>query len=145
MIILAHRCHDYTVSNVWIRCCSSPDHSDSMLFQLHHFTSLPPPPSPFPKTTPHPTPPSPRQHLPPPPSRDNRLTPPPLFFQRLMCATPALVPTEPPAWKVVTLTNACACRATEGSTVRSVREPLQLKTTNKHLKNNCNRCYTSHH
>lgn len=50
-----------------------------------------------------------------------------------MCATPTLVSMEPPVWRAQTLTNACACRATEGNAVRSVWDPLQLINTNSSL------------
>lgn len=43
---------------------------------------------------------------------------------------------EPPVWGVQTLTNAYACRATEGAAVRLVRDQLQLMNTNGSLSEN---------
>lgn len=50
-----------------------------------------------------------------------------------MRATPTLVSMEPPVWRAQPLTNAYACPATEGDAARSVRDPLQLMSTNSSL------------
>jgi len=41
--------------------------------------------------------------------------------------------TEPPVWRVQTLSNAYVCPATEGNAARSVRDQLQLINTNNGL------------